>query len=132
MKVGAIMDQLISLSAIAGKFSESSPGYIVQSWLRDRSSLEFLMYWEVKCNPDFDKAAYEVLMGKTKENGFTLTPKTWIEQTKAIGMTSKQGRNGGTFADQAIACEFMMWLSPRYRLMMIETFLLTEEGGDYL
>lgn len=126
------MDQLISLSSIAERFSESSPGYIVQSCMRDRSTLEFLMHWETKCNPDFDKVAYEGLMGKTKENGFTLTPKLWIEQAKAIGMTSKQGRNGGTFACQAIACEFMMWLSPRYRLMMVETFLMTEEGGDLL
>lgn len=126
------MEQYISLSAIAGRFSELSPGYVVQSWLRDRSTLEFLMHWESKHNSEFDKHAYGALVEKTKENRFTLTPKLWIEQTKAVGMTSKQGRNGGTFACPAIACEFMMWLSPRYRLMMVETFLLSEEGDDLL
>lgn len=126
------MDKYISLSNIVSRMSEISPGYAVQSWFRDRNTLEFLMLWEIKHNPEFNEQAYVNLLEKTKETGFTLTPKQWIETTKAIGITSKQGRNGGTFAHQSIACEFMMWLSPRYKLMMVETFLLTEDGGEPL
>lgn len=110
-----------------------NPSYAIQSWLRDNSSLEFLMLWESKYNSDFDKNAYEDLLQKVKGNEITtLTVKQWIESTKAIGITSKQVQNGGTYARQAIACEFMMWLSPRYRFMMVETFLLTDQGGEFL
>ncbi len=123
------MDKYISLSDIAARLSEMAPGYAIQSWLRDYSTLEFLMLWESKYNSDFNKDAYDELVEKSKENQVTITPKLWIESTKAIGITSKQGRYAGTFAQPAIACAFMMWLSPRYRFMMVETFLLTEEGG---
>lgn len=126
------MEKYINISDIVGKVSEMTPGYAVQSWLRDYSNLEFLMLWETKYNSAFDKAAYVELVEKAKRNDITISPKLWIESTKAIGITSKQGRYGGTFAHPAIACAFMMWLSPRYRFMMVETFLLTEEGGALL
>lgn len=110
-----------------------NPSYAIQSWLRNYSSLEFLMLWESKYNPDFDKSAYDDLIQKIKDNQVTtLTAKQWIESTKAVGITSKQGRNGGTYAQQTIACEFMIWLSSRYRFMMVETFLLTDKGGEFL
>lgn len=127
------MDKYISLTTIVGRVSELNPSYAIQSWLRDYASLEFLMLWESKYNPNFDKKAYEDLIQKIKDNEITtLTVKQWIESAKAVGITSKQGRNGGTYAQQAIACEFMMWLSPRYRFMMVETFLLTDKGGEFL
>ena len=126
------MENYINLSGIVEKVTDQSSGYAVQSWLRNRNTLEFLMLWETKHNPNFDKVAYDELFEKTKENGFTLTPKIWIERTKAIGLTSKIGRNGGTFAVTALACEFMMNLSPAYRLAMVETFMLTDEGSEIL
>lgn len=126
------MDKYINISAIAGHVGDIAPGYAIQSWLRDRNTLEFLMLWESKYNPDFDKVAYGELIERSKGNQATITPKLWIESTKAIGITSKQGRYGGTYAHPAIACEFMMSISPRYRLMLVETFRLSEEGGDPL
>lgn len=126
------MEDYINISDIAGRVSEMSSGYAVQSWLRDYKTLEFLKLWECKHNPDFDKAAYDELIERSKESSITITPKLWIETTQAIGIRSTQGRYGGAFAHPAIACAFLMWLSPRYRLMMVETFLLTEEGGGIL
>ena len=123
------MDKYINISNIATRVGEDTAGYTLQSWLRDYNVLEFLMLWESKYNSKFDKMAYEALVEKAKRNEITITPKMWIEETKAVGLTSKIGRYSGTFAHPAIACEFMMWLSPRYQLMIVETFLLTEEGS---
>ena len=123
------MDNYINISNIATQISDMNAGYAIQSWLRDYHVLEFLMLWESKCNLEFDKSAYDDLVESAKRNKVTITPKMWIENTKAVGLISKAGRNGGTLAHPAIACEFMIWLSPRYRLMIVETFLLTAEGG---
>lgn len=126
------VDKYINISNLVTHVSEMSPSYAVQSWLRDYNVLEFLMLWECKHNPDFDKEAYTNLVSMAKRNEITLTPKMWIENTKAIGIISKTGRNGGTLAHPTIACDFMMWLSPKYRLMIVEAFLLTEEGGGLI
>lgn len=126
------IENYINISEIAGRVSEMSAGYAVQSWLRDYKTLEFLKLWECKHNPDFDQTAYNELVEKSKESSTTITPKMWIETTKAIGIRSTQGRYGGTFAHPAIACAFMMWISPRYWLMTVETILLTEDGVDLL
>lgn len=120
----------LSLGTIAKQFSEQQPGYVVQSWLRDRGTLEFLMLWESENNPKFDMAAYQELLDRTRESGFTLTPKQWIERTGAVGITSKQGKTGGTYAHAEIACAFMMWLSPKFRLVMIQSYLLTQSPAN--
>lgn len=119
-------NQYLSLGTIARQFSEQQPSYVVQSWLRDRGTLEFLMLWEQENNPEFDIRAYQELLERTRESGFTLTPKHWLERTGAIGITSKQGKTGGTYAHPDIACEFMTWLSPKFRLIMIQSYHLAE------
>ena len=121
---------LLSLGSIARQFSEQQPGYVVQSWLRDRGTLEFLMLWECENNPGFHLDAYWELLDRTKESGFTLTPKQWIERAGAFGITSKQGKNGGIYAHPEIACAFMMWLSPKFRLVMIQSYQLAESPAN--
>lgn len=88
--------------------------------MRNRNTLEFLGLWESAHNPDFSHDGYASLMEKQKAGSFAVTPKQWIDQTNAVGMTSKQGKNGGTYAHPLIACEFMMWLSPTYKLTLLE------------
>lgn len=116
-----------SLTNIARRQSEESPGYVIQSWLRNRNTLEFLRIWEEENNAEFRTGDYMELLQRTKEGSFTLTPKQWIEKTGAIGMVSKQGKNGGTYAKQEIACEFLTWISPKFKYLMIQTFEMSNQ-----
>lgn len=104
-----------SLTEIAKKKDESNPSYIIQSWLRNVNTLELLCLWEKDHNPDFNLEEAKKLIDKTKEPSFTLTAKIWIANTNAKGLTSKQGKGGGTFAHHEIAIDFVTWLFPKKR-----------------
>ena len=91
-------ESYVSLTKIAQAHSEDLPGYVTQSWLRSGNTLAFLNLWEKENNPDYSEASYMELLEKKKAASFTLTPKMWIDRRKAIGMFSKQGKSGGTFA----------------------------------
>lgn len=123
--------KLYSLTDIAKQKNLDNPSYVIQSWLRDRKTLEVLILWEREHNKNyfnFEKASN--LIEKTKEPSFTLTAKTWISETKAISIISKQGKGGGTFAHYEIAIDFIAWLFPekRYELskMIIDRILKLE------
>lgn len=117
----------ISLTDIARKFSDAEPSYVVQSWMRNRSTLEFFALWEKQYNDGFSADGYEKLLTQLNTGNFTMTPKQWIAQTKAVGLTSKAGKNGGTYAHPLLACEFMMWLSPEYKLNLLLTAKLLSD-----
>ena len=110
----------ISLTEIARAHSEDSPGYVIQRWLRSENTLAFLNLWEEENNPDYRDSGYIELLEKKKTASFTLTPKLWIEQTKAIGIVSKQGKSGGTFAHPMIACEFASWIAPEFKMLLLK------------
>lgn len=112
-----------SLTEIARAHSEDAPGYVIQSWLRSGNTLAFLNLWEKEHNPDYSETGYMELMEKKKAASFTLTPKLWIERTKAIGIVSKQGKSGGTFAHPMIACEFASWLAPEFKMLLLKLSL---------
>jgi len=118
----------ISLTAEAKKVMENTPGYAVQSWLRDGNTLVFLHYWELKNNPHFNVSGYEALLEYLKQPSSTLTAKKWIDSTNAIGLQSKQGKLGGTYAHPEIACEFCAWLRPEFRYSLIQSFLSTHQN----
>ena len=107
-------ESYISLTELVRAHSDDAPGYVIQSWMRSGNTLAFLNLCEKENNPDYYEDGYKELIGKKKAASFTLTPKLWIEQTKAIGITSKQGKSGGTFAHPMIACEFASWLVPEF------------------
>lgn len=113
-------DNFISLTEIVRAHSEEAPGYVIQSWLRSSNTLAFLNLWEKENNPNYCEDAYTALIGKKREASFTLTPKLWIEQTKAIGIISKQGKSGGTFAHPMIACEFASWFTPEFKMLLLQ------------
>ncbi|MDE6058483.1 MAG: KilA-N domain-containing protein [Clostridia bacterium] len=123
-------DLKYSLTEIAKRQDEANPSYIIQSWLRDVKTLKLLCLWEKEHNPDFNYEEAERLINKSKEPSFTLTSKIWIENTNAKGLTSKQGKGGGTFAHHEIAIDFITWLFPekRYELskMIIARCLLLQ------
>lgn len=118
----------ISLTEEARKVNPSQPGYLVQSWLRDTSVISFLSYWELQNNPDFDVSGYQALVEELKSPSLTLTAKKWIEATRAIGLQSKQGKNGGTYAHPEIACAFWAWLDPKHLYALIQAFLSGEQS----
>lgn len=105
----------ISLTEIAKKKDETNPSYVIQSWLRNINTLEVLCLWEKEHNTDFNLGEAQKLIDKTKEPSFTLTAKIWIANTNAKGLTSKQGKGGGTFAHHEIAIDFITWLFPENR-----------------
>lgn len=113
----------ISLTAQAKKVFENAPGYAVQSWLRDGNTITFLHYWELRNNTNFNITGYETLLEELKSPSSTLTAKKWIEATNAIGLQSKQGKNGGTYAHPEIACAFCAWLRPEFQYSLVQTFL---------
>lgn len=113
----------ISLTEVARAHSEDAPGYVIQSWLRSGSTLAFLNLWEQENNPNYSETGYAELLKRKKTASFTLTPKLWIDQTKAIGIVSKQGKNGGTFAHPMIACEFASWIAPEFKMQLLKLSL---------
>ena len=109
----------ISLTQMAKEYSEESPGYVIQSWMRSRNTLEFLRQWEMAENPDFDDTACEELILQASSSSLTITPSLWVKRTQAIGMAVKQGKGGGVTAHSEIALDFHLWLDPAMRVTMV-------------
>lgn len=105
----------ISLTDIA-RYKSDDPTAVIQNWLRNRETIEFLGLWEELNNPDFKHLYFEGFKMEAGRNAFVLSPKKWIEFTGAIGIQSKSGRYGGTFAHVDIVLEFASWISPEFKL----------------
>ncbi len=120
----------ISLTDIAKYRDADNPRFIIQNWLRNRSTVSFLGLWETINNPNFNRVEFEAVKNESGDNGFVLTPQKWIETTNAIGIVSKAGRYGGTYAHSDIAFEFASWLSPEFKLYIIKDYqrLKTDES----
>jgi len=112
----------ISLTDIARYRNSQEPFAIINNWMRSRSTIEFLGLWEKLSNPGFKPLEFERFKNEAGSNYFVLSPQRWIEATKAIGITSKSGRYGGTFAHQDIAFEFASWISSEFKLYLIKEF----------
>ncbi|WP_218043745.1 KilA-N domain-containing protein [Flavobacterium gawalongense] len=108
-------EDFISLTDIARYRDNERSDYILQNWLRNRSTIEFIGLWERFNNPLFNSIEFDGIKNMSGSNSFSLTPKRWIEATKAIGIVSKTGRYGGTFAHKDIAFEFASWLSAEFK-----------------
>ena len=111
----------ISLTDIA-KYRSDDPNAVIQNWLRNRNTIEFLGLWEKLNNPNFKPLEFEGFKKEAGLNAFTLSPKKWIESTNAIGIISKSGRYGGTYAHTDIAFEFASWISPEFKLYIIKDY----------
>jgi len=95
---------------------------LIRNWLRNRNTIEFLGIWELLNNPDFKPVEFDGFKKQAGLNSFTLTPRQWIEKTNAIGIISKSGRYGGTYAHKDIAFEFASWISVEFKLYLIKEF----------
>jgi len=112
----------ISLTDIAKHKDPANTDSIIQNWLRNRNTIELLGFWEIMYNSDFKPLEFEGFRKQAGLNSFVMTPKKWIESTNAIGLTSKSGRYGGTFAHKDIAFEFASWISIEFKLYIIKEF----------
>jgi hypothetical protein len=120
-------DDFISLTDIAKHKNPDAPADIVKNWLRSKNTIELLGLWEKLHNPDFKLVEFDQFRNEAGLNHFVLSPKLWIESTGAIGLISKSGRYGGTYAHQDIAFEFASWVSVEFKLYLIKEFQRLKE-----
>ncbi|MCI7300442.1 MAG: KilA-N domain-containing protein [Clostridiales Family XIII bacterium] len=123
-------DDYISLTDIARKRNPEFPADVVKNWLRNRSTIEFLGLWERMNNSDFKLVEFDQFRSEAGSNAFVLSPQKWIETTGAIGIRSKSGRYGGTFAHKDIAFEFASWISPEFKLYIIKDYQRLKEDEN--
>jgi hypothetical protein len=115
-------EDFISLTDIARYKDSKRSDYILQNWMRSKDTIEFLGLWEKINNTNFNSIEFDGIKNKAGVNSFILTPKQWINNTNAIGIISKAGRYGGTYAHKDIAFEFASWISPKFKLYLIKEF----------
>ncbi|WP_341903741.1 KilA-N domain-containing protein [Fluviicola taffensis] len=126
-------EDYISLTDIARYKDTANTDDIIKNWLRNRNTIELLGFWEQMYNPNFKPVEFDGFKKQAGLNSFVLTPKRWIETTNAIGIISKSGRYGGTFAHKDIAFEFASWVSIEFKLYIIKEFQrLKEEESNRL
>ena len=114
-------DDYISLTDIA-RYRSDDPTAVISNWMRSKDTIEFLGLWEQLNNADFKPLEFEGFRNEAGANAFTLSPKKWIDATNAIGIISKSGRYGGTYAHKDIAFEFASWVSPEFKLYIIKDY----------
>jgi len=117
----------ISLTDIAKYKNATHADDVIKNWMRNRNTIELLGFWETINNPDFKPVEFDGFRKEAGLNSFVLTPKRWIETTNAIGITSKSGRYGGTYAHKDIAFEFASWISIEFKLYVIKEFQRLKE-----
>ncbi|WDU47140.1 KilA-N domain-containing protein [Taylorella equigenitalis] len=115
-------NDFISLTDIAKYRNSDDPRFVIQNWMRNRNTLEFIGLWEVLNNENFNRVQFDTFRNESGLNRFTMTPQKWIDSTKAIGIIAKAGRYGGTYAHYDIAMEFASWLSPEFKLCIIQDY----------
>ena len=96
--------------------------FFVSDWLRNRNTIEFLGIWEELHNPTFNYGEFAIIKSKAGLNSYKISVKEWVSKTNAVGIISKTGRYGGTYAHKDIAFEFGMWISPKFKLLLIKEF----------
>lgn len=112
----------ISLTDIAKYRNSDDPRFVIQNWMRNRNTLEFIGLWETLNNRNFNRVQFDTFRNEAGLNRFTMTPQKWIASTNAVGIIAKSGRYGGTYAQYDIAMEFASWISPEFKLYIIQDY----------
>lgn len=119
--------EYICITDIAKYKNTARSDDLIRNWMRNRNTIEFLGIWEQLNNMNFNPVEFDGFKKEAGLNSFTLTPKQWIEKTNAIGIVSKAGRYGGTYAQKDIAFEFASWISVEFKLYLIKEFQRLKE-----
>jgi hypothetical protein len=126
-------EDYISITDIARFKNANEPKDVVKNWMRNRSTIEFLGLWEKINNPIFKGVEFDSFLFQAGSNSFVLSPSKWVEATQAIGIITKLGSGGGTYAHIDIAYEFASWVSAEFKLYLILEFKkLKAEENDRL
>ncbi len=115
-------EDYISITDIAKHKNPEATGLVISHWLSTRYTIEFMGLWEKMHNPGFNVTGFRNIKNESGSNGFILSSKNWINSTNAIGIISKAGRYGGTYAHKDIAFEFATWISAEFKLFLIKEF----------
>lgn len=115
-------DDYICITDIARYKNVDHSDDLIRNWLRNRNTIEFLGIWEHLNNPEFKPVEFDGFRKQAGLNSFSITPRQWIDKTNAIGIVSKRGRYGGTYAHKDIAFEFASWISVEFKLYLIKEF----------
>ena len=119
-EVSIINDDYISLTDMVKNIENGL--VLIEKWLRNKNTIEFIGIWEEIYNSDFNSPEFEGIKNEAGYNRFSLSVKMWINKTNAIGIIAKAGRYGGTYAHKDIAFEFASWISPKFKLYLIKEF----------
>ena len=114
-------NEFISLTDIS-KYKSKDPNDVIKNWMRGRETLEFLGLWESLHNPDFKPVEFDGFRSEAGLHTFTMSPTKWIESVNAIGIVTKAGRYGGTYAHSDIALEFASWVSAEFKLYIMKDY----------
>ena len=123
--------EFISLTDLARYADEDDPRYPIQNWMRNKDVISYLGLWESIHNENFKGVEFDAFKNEAGSNKFKISPQKWIRETNAIGMISKSGNNGGTYARSDIALEFASWLSPEFKLYVIQEFQRLKKNEAY-
>ena len=123
--------EFISLTDLARYADEDDPRYPIQNWMRNKDVISYLGLWESIHNENFKGVEFDTFKNEAGSNKFKISPQKWIRETNAIGMISKSGNNGGTYARSDIALEFASWLSPEFKLYLIQEFQRLKKNEAY-
>ncbi len=115
-------EMFISLTDIARRKNPIAPADVVKNWFRTYSAIEYMGLWEKFYNPDVKLVEIDQLLNECGQNAFTLSPQQWIDKVGAIGVVSKSGKGGGTYAHQDIAFKFASWISTEFEFYLIKEF----------
>ena len=124
-------EEFISLTDLARYADEDDPRYPIQNWMRNKDVISYLGLWESIHNEKFKGVEFDTFKNEAGSNKFKISPQKWIKETNAIGMISKSGNNGGTYARSDIALEFASWLSPEFKLYVIQEFQRLKKNEAY-
>ena len=129
MRIGN--EEYISLTDLARYADEDDPRYPIQNWMRNKDVISYLGLWESINNENFKGVEFDTFKNEAGSNKFKISPQKWIRETNAVGMISKSGNNGGTYARSDIAFEFASWLSPEFKLYLIQEFQRLKKNEAY-
>ena len=124
-------NEYISLTDLARYADEDDPRYPIQNWMRNKDIISYLGLWESINNENFKGVEFDTFKNEAGSNKFKISPQKWIRETNAVGMISKSGNNGGTYARSDIAFEFASWLSPEFKLYLIQEFQRLKKDEAY-
>ena len=122
-------NEFISITDIA-KYKSDDPNDSIRNWMRNRETLEFLGLWEQLHNPNYNPVEFDGFRNQAGLHAFTLSPTKWIEGVNAIGIVTKAGRYGGTYAHSDIALEFASWISAEFKLYIMKKYQRLKLGEN--